>query len=107
MSKRNAIRLGINPNAADSVAFTVRRYGIIEPKTLAEIIAWLEKNKDEYSYEIKNETISDEGEMFTFPIIKTIRKGSMIYKILDNQHDALNTLENIRNKDFPKNKQGN
>ncbi len=112
MSKRNALRVGSNPHAADSVAFTVKRYGAIKPETLAELVAWLEtpEAKAERTYEVIYETISDlesdEG-ILRFPTIKTIRKGSAIFKVIDNEHDAQNTLANIRNKDFPKGKQGN
>lgn len=99
--RRNAIRLGANE--VDSTAFAVNRYGKIEQGTMDEIVAWLKDHKDEYTYEVGEETIVGFG---TFPIIKTIRKGSSVFKILDNEHDAQNTLANIRNKDFPKNKQG-
>jgi hypothetical protein len=109
MSKRNAIRLGSNPHAAESVAFTVRRYGAIKPETLAAIKEYMDspEGRAERTYEIYNETISDmyESEVFQYPVIKTIRKGSALYKIIDNEHDAQNTLANIRNANFPRNKQ--
>lgn len=112
MSKRNALRVGPNPHAADSVAFTVKRYGPIKEETLKELVAWLEtpEAKAERVYEVIYETISDleEGEegILRFPVIKTNRIGSAIEKFIDNEHDAQNTLANIRNKDFPANKQG-
>lgn len=120
MSKRNALRVGPDVHAADSVAYAVKRYGPIKPETLAELILWLEtpEAKAERTYEVIYETISeielDETEhglvaehgLLRFPTIKTIRNGSAIFKILDNEHDAQNTLANIRNKDFPRNKQG-
>jgi len=111
MTKRNAIRIG-NPHSAESVAFAVKRYGKIEPETLAELVAWLEtpEAKAERSYEVIYETMTDvedgTGEILRFPTIKTSRYGSAIFKVIDNEHDAQNTLANIRNKDFPKNKQG-
>lgn len=111
MSKRNAIRLGHDPHSAESVYYAVKRYGPIKPETLEELIAWLEtpEAKAERTYEVIYETISDleeEGGILHYPTIKTIRKGSSIFKIIDNEHDAQNTLANIRNKDFPKGKQG-
>lgn len=110
MSKRNAIRLGRNPHAPESVLYTVRRYGAIEPDTLAAIKEYLDSPEgvSERTYEIYNETISSEfgDDVLTFPVIKTSRHGSAIFKIIDNEHDAQNTLANIRNPDFPKNKQG-
>lgn len=111
MSKRNAFRTGPSVHAAESVAFTVRRYGAIKPETLKEIVAWLEtpEAKAERVYEVYYETISDleaEDQLLRFPVIKTNRIGSSIEKFIDNEHDAQNTLANIRNKDFPKNKQG-
>lgn len=111
MSKRNAFRLGPNPHAAESVAFAVRRYGAIQPETLDEIVKYMDSpiGKAERVYKIEYQTISDleEGDILTFPVIRTSRIGSMIEKFIDNEHDAQNTLANIRNKDFPKNKQGN
>jgi hypothetical protein len=111
MSKRNAIRVTHNPHSAESVAYTVQRYGAIKPETLAEIVAWLEtpEAKAERVYTVYQETIGniEAGiEVFTFPVIKTNRIGSAIEKFIDNEHDAQNTLANIRNKDFPNNKQG-
>ncbi len=110
MSKRNALRMGPDPHAAESVAFTVRRYGAIQPETLAELVAWLEtpEAKAERVYEVIYETISDleTNEIIRFPVIKTNRIGSAIEKFIDNERDAQNTLANIRNKDFPKGKQG-
>lgn len=111
MTKRNAFRIGPDPHSAESVAFTVKRYGPIKPETLAEIVAWLEtpEAKAERVYEVIYQTISDygDGEILHFPVIKTHRIGSAIEKFIDNEHDAQNTLANIRNKDFPKQKQGN
>lgn len=110
MSKRNAIRLGMDVHAAESVAFTVRRYGAIKEETLAELVAYLElpETKKERNYKIEYQTISDlsEGDIITFPVIRTNRVGSAIEKFIDNEHDAQNTLANIRNKDFPNNKIG-
>jgi len=110
MSKRNALRITPNPHSAESVAFTVKRYGPIQPETLKALVDWLEtpEAKAERVYEVTYETISDleEGEILHFPVIKTNRIGSAIEKFIDNEHDAQNTLANIRNKDFPKNKQG-
>lgn len=108
MSKRNAIRIGYDPNAAESVLYTVRRYGAMKQETFDEIVAWLENHKDEYEFETKTETILDREtkEIVSFLTIKTQRKGSVFFKVLDNEHDAQNTLANIRNKSFPKNKQG-
>lgn len=127
MSKRNALRIGSDPHSAESVSYTVKRYGPIKPETLAEMVAWLEtpEAKAERTYEVIYETISSieiedlecgiseflpyqvaEHSLLRFPTIKTIRKGSAIFKIIDNEHDAQNTLANIRNKDFPNNKQG-
>jgi len=112
MSKRNALRIGPNPHAAESVAFAVKRYGPIKPETLAEIVAWLEtpEAKAERTYEIVYETMTDfsaDGDgILRFPTIKTVRNGSFIFKVLDNEHDAQNTLANIRNANFPANKQG-
>lgn len=110
MSKRNAIRLGRNPHAPESVLYTVKRYGPIKPETLAEIKEYMDSPQGvaERTYEIYDETISTGlgSEVLTFPVIKTSRHGSAIYKIIDNEHDAQNTLANIRNPDFPKNMQG-
>lgn len=111
MSKRNALRIGPDPHAAESVAFAVKRYGAIKPETLAELVAWLEtpEAKAERVYEVIYETISDIEDgvsILRFPVIKTHRHGSAIEKFIDNEHDAQNTLANIRNKDFPNNKQG-
>lgn len=112
MSKRNAIRINADVHSAESVAFTVKRYGAIKPETLKEIVDWLEtpEAKAERVYEVFYQTISDleeEDGILRFPVIKTHRMGSVIEKFIDNEHDAQNTLANIRNKDFPKNKQGN
>lgn len=108
MSKRNALRIGLNPHAPESVEFTVDRYGEIQPETMAEIVAWLKTQGDAYQWEVGEEfTENLVGQRRSHPILKTIRKGSAIYKIIDNEHDAQNTLANIRNKDWPKNKQGN
>ena len=120
MSKRNAIRVTQDPHSAESVAYTVKRYGAIKPETLAEIVAWLEtpEAKADRVYEVIYQTISDmdvdetehgvvsDHQMLRFPVIKTHRIGSAIEKFIDNEHDAQNTLANIRNKDFPKGKQG-
>lgn len=110
MSKRNAFRLGPDPHSAESVAFTVNRYGAIKAETLKEITDWLETPaaKAERVYRVEHHTISDlsEGDIVTFPVIVTNRIGSPIEKFIDNEHDAQNTLANIRNKDFPANKQG-
>lgn len=110
MSKRNALRITPNPHSAESVAFTVKRYGAIKPETLKEIVDWLEtpEAKAERVYEVYYETISDleEEGLTKFPVIKTHRIGSIVEKFIDNEHDAQNTLANIRNKDFPNNKQG-
>jgi len=107
MSKRNAIRLG-NPDSPESVLFTLRRYGPIQPETLKEILEWLENHRDEYKFEVKEEAILDneENETISFTTIKTQRIGSFIFKIIDNQHDAENSLANIRNENFPKEKKG-
>lgn len=83
---RPAIRLG-DPNSLESVSKVVERYGAIEEETFNKIIAWLDKHTHEYNYEILTE--------FGNKIIKTWRKGSIIYKITDNQHDAVNTLKNL------------
>ncbi len=111
MSKRNAIRIGPSPHAAESVAFAVKRYGPIQPETLAAIKEYMDSptGKKERVYEIVYETMSDveDGvEILHYPVIKTHRIGSAIEKFIDNEHDAQNTLANIRNKDFPHNKQG-
>jgi hypothetical protein len=111
MSKRNAIRITPDPHSAESVAYTVKRYGAIQPETLKELTDWLEtpEAKAERVYEVVYQTISDleeEGGILRFPVIITHRIGSAIEKFIDNEHDAQNTLENIRNKDFPNNKQG-
>jgi hypothetical protein len=112
MSKRNAIRIGPDPHAAESVAYAVKRYGPIKLETLAALVDYLDspEGKAERTYEIIYETMTDfadDGEgILRFPTIKTIRKGSAIYKIIDNEHDAQNTLTNIHNADFPRNKQG-
>lgn len=102
MSKRNAIRIG--ETEAQRNAFAVERYGEILPETLKEITDWLKQHTDEYNFEFGTEIMEGFG---SFPIIKTNRKGSAVYKIIDNEHDAQNCLANIRNPDFPKNKQGN
>ena len=121
MTQRNAIRITQNPHSAESVAYTVKRYGAIKPETLTELVAWLEtpEAKAERVYKVIYETISDmdvdetehgtiaDHEILRFPVIKTHRIGSVIEKFIDNEHDAQNTLANIRNKDFPKGKQGN
>lgn len=106
--KRNAIRMGPNPHSTESIDFTVRRYGVIKPETLNEIVLWLKNHKNEYEFEIKQERLKniEIGKTIIYPTIKTIKKGSCVFKILDNERDAQNTLANIRNKDFPKNKQG-
>ena len=108
MSKRNALRPGLNPHDGADVAFTVDRYGKIEPETLAEIVTWLEAHTDEYEFSVGEEFLETEFGSIgdSHPIIKTRRKSSAIYKIIDNEHDAQNTLANIRNPNFPKNKQG-
>ena len=101
MSKRNAIRLGIDPHSAESVTYTVNRYGAIKPETLKELVDWLEtpEAKKDRVYEVIYETVSDleEGELLKFPVIKTHMIGSCIEKFIDNEHDAQNTLANIRN----------
>lgn len=107
MTKRNAIRVG-NPHESQSIAYTVRRYGAIQPDTLGALVEYLEspKGKEERTYEVIYERIEDEEGELIYPTIKTIRKGSAIFKVIDNEHDAQNTLANIRNRDFPKDKQG-
>lgn len=108
MSKRNAIRLGPNPHSAESVIFTIRRYGILKKETLDELILWLEEHKDKFSYKIEQESIFDAEceEFITFPVLKTHMHTSAFEKYIDNEYDAQNALANIRNKDFPHNKQG-
>lgn len=101
MSKRNAARFG--ETESESTIFAVQRYGKIKPETLAEIVAWLKSQGDAYNWEVGQEYIAGHT---PHPIIKTQRKGSAIYKIIDNEHDAQNSLANIRNKGWPKNKQG-
>ena len=99
MSKRNAIRITQNPHSAESVAYTVKRYGAIKPETLKELIKYLEspKGKKERVYTIVYETISDLDEgLIRFPVIKTNMIGSIIEKFIDNEHDAQNTLANIK-----------
>ena len=116
MSKRNALRIG-NPHSPESISYAVDRYGPIKPETLSEITDWLKQHENEYAWSVGYETIDDggvrneivDGGILTpeaHPIIKTQRKGSAIEKIIDNEHDAQNTLANIRNINFPKNKQG-
>lgn len=111
---RNSFRMG-DPNSAESIAWTVDRYGPIKPETLSEIVAWLEKHTDEYEFKVgwenlRGEVVDISNEGFELreahPIIKTHRKGSSLEKTLDNERDAQNTLANIRNPEFPKNKQG-
>lgn len=115
MTKRNAIRIGHNPNSPESIAYTIDRYGPIRPETLSEIVNWLENHKDLYDFKVGYETLLGERAEFndgglitenSHPIIVTRMKGSAIEKTLDNEKDAQNTLANIRNKDFPKNKHG-
>ena len=84
--ERNAIRLG-DPNSIDSLTRVVDRYGAIEDETFDKIISWLDNHKKEYNYEIVMEIGNQ--------TIKVNKVGSMIYKHLDNQHDALNTLKNL------------
>lgn len=108
MSSRNALRITADPHSAESVSFTVRRYGAIKKETLDELVAWLEtpEAKAERVYEVYTDSLMDEEGLLTFQVIKTHRIGSAIEKFIDNEHDAQNTLANIRNKDFPKGKQG-
>lgn len=117
MSKRNAMRMNIDGiDGPASIQWAVDRYGPIEPETLSAITDWLKENEDQYVWKVAYENTSGvrvevEGDGFIsesgfHPIIITNRKGSAIEKIIDNEHDAQNTLANIRNKDFPKNKQG-
>ena len=108
MSKRNAIRIGPNPHSIESVEYAVERYGAILPETMVEIVAWLKEQGDAYTWEVGEEFAESisESPRRSWPILKTCRKGSAIFKIIDNEHDAQNTLANIRNKNFPKNKQG-
>jgi len=98
MSKRNAIRFD-NPQSMESVSEVVNRYGHLEDETREELIEWLENHKDEYNYRLKKE--------FGHITLITNRKGSAIEKYIDNEHDGQNCLANIRNVDFPNNKQGN
>lgn len=108
MSKRNALRIGMNPHDPHSIAFAVERYGRMQQETHDEIVAWLKEQGDAYKWEsgIEYSPCSETDVMIPHLIIKTVKKGSVFFKILDNEHDAQNTLANIRNKDFPKNKQG-
>jgi hypothetical protein len=103
MTRRNALRTTADPHSLESIISVVERYGEIEEETYNEIVLWLAQHQDEYSFECEYEEI---GIGKSIPIIKVQRKGSCIIKILDNQHDAENTLANIRNKYFPNNKQG-
>jgi len=98
MSKRNALRMG-NPQSMQSVGETVTRYGALTKETSDELIAWLEEHKDEYKYRLLAE--------FGNITIVANRIGSAIEKYIDNEKDGQNCLANIRNKDFPKGKQGN
>lgn len=95
---RNALRLG-DPQSMESVSQTINRYGALKKRTLNELVKWLDNHKDEYSYRLIEE--------FGNTTLVTNRKGSMIEKYIDNEHDGQNCLANIRNKDFPKNMQGN
>lgn len=97
MSKRNAFRMG-NPQSMKSISETVNRYGNLTEETRDALIEWLENNKKEYSYRLVPE--------FGSITLVTNRKGSVIEKFIDNEHDGQNCLANIRNTDFPKNKQG-
>lgn len=83
----------------ESVSETVNRYGALEEDTLNELVAWLDEHKDEYTYRLVPE--------FGNLTLVTNRKGSALEKFIDNEKDGQNCLANIRNKDFPKNKQGN
>jgi len=106
MPKRNAIRITQNPHSAESIAYTIQRYGVIKQETLDKLIEFLEspEGKAERIYEIVYETISDlnTNKVITFPVIKTHMHGSAIEKFIDNEHDAQNTLANINNKDRQK-----
>jgi len=101
--KRPAIRIGYNVHSPESVNYTVERYGAIKPETLKEIVDWLKEHPEEYTFEVGEEfTENLIGQRISHPIIKTIRKGSSFYKITDNEYDAQNTLENIRDKNWGK-----
>lgn len=97
--RRSALRVGPNPHSPESVEFTVDRYGPIEPDTMNQIVEWLESKGDLYKWEVGEEFVEDLlGARRSWPILKTQMKGSAIFKITDNEHDAQNTLANIKSK---------
>lgn len=102
------MRMG-DPHSAESMLRTINRYGALKEETLKELTDWLDQHHGEYSYEVIDEFVSDltTGEIVKFKVLKTRRKGSITEKYIDNEHDAQNSLANIRNADFPKGKQGN
>ncbi len=97
MTKRNAIRFG-NPQSLESVSETVNRYGAMKEESLNELTKWLDEHKKEYSYRLIQE--------YGNTVLVTNKKGSAIEKFIDNEHDAQNSLANIKNTNFPKRKQG-
>jgi len=87
--KRPAIRVG--ETEAEANAFAVERYGAMKEETMNQIVAWLKTKGDLYKWEIETEYING----LPHPILKTQMKGSFVFKITDNEHDAQNTLANI------------
>ena len=89
--KRNAIRFG--KTEIEAAVFAVDRYGAIQPETMKAITDWLKTKGDLYKWE---EGLEMPPNHEPYPIIKTQMKGSFIYKIIDNEHDAQNSLANIK-----------
>jgi hypothetical protein len=87
MTKRNALRIG-NPQSAESVSYTINRYGPLKKETLNKLTDWLDKHKKEYRYRLI-------GEFGSITLV-TNRIGSAVEVYIDNEHDGQNCLENIK-----------
>jgi hypothetical protein len=100
--KRPAFRVTPNGDVHDiaSVEWTIQRYGAITDKTRKKLCSILDKYKDLYEYKV---FLEGQGEFvdlepatvhYTF---RCHRKGNIIEKFIDNERDALQTIENFKN----------
>ena len=93
IKKRPAFRMTPKGDVHDpeAVCWTVDRYGAITEKTRKEFCALMDRYNYEYDIILEKDR---EGNLHHI----TIRvKSGMFYKYLDNERDALQTIENFKN----------
>lgn len=91
--KRNAFRITPKGDVHDpeSVCWTVDRYGAISPKTREKMCSLLDRYNYEYDILFEKDSLGNLHHL-------TIRiKSGCLYKYLDNERDAIQTIENFKN----------